>query len=85
MKKKIKQKKKGFDENFDSGEALIDFSFGTMTEGLSKTFKLPPMDIPVWLSMEIERLAKFQANSKAAIVRQLLVEAIQARQHHVVS
>ena len=53
MKKKNKQKKKDFDERFDAGEESIDFSSGVITEGLSKTFKLPPMDIPVWLSVEI--------------------------------
>lgn len=81
MKSKNKPKKKGFDEQFDQGEAIIDFSSGIVTHGLSKTSKLPPMDVPAWLAMEIERLAQFQANSKASIVRQLLVEAIEARKH----
>ena len=30
----------------------------------------------VWLNAELERIAQLQANSKAAIVRQLLVEAL---------
>ncbi len=37
MKSKNKLKQKGFDEKFDSGEAVIDFSSGIVTEGLSKT------------------------------------------------
>lgn len=83
MKKKDRHEKKGFDERFDSGEAVIDFSKGIMTEGLGKTLKLPPMDLPAWLAIEIERLAQFQANSKASVVRQLLVEAIEARRRRV--
>ena len=79
MKSKNKPKQKGFDEKFDSGETATDFSSGIVTEGLSKTMKLPPMDVPTWLAMEIERLAQFQANSKSSIVRQLLVEAMEAR------
>jgi len=85
MKKKIKQSKKGFDEQFDAGKAAVDFSSGTVTQGLSKTIKLPPMDIPAWVGAEIERLAQFQANSKASIVRQLLVEGIEARKWRMVS
>lgn len=79
MKKKDRQKKKGFDEKFDEGEVSINFSSGVMTEGLGKTMKLPPMDVPAWLVLEIERMAQFQANSKASVIRQLLVEAIEAR------
>lgn len=85
MRKKSKQKKKDFDESFDAGEETIDFSSGTRTEGLSKTTKLPPMDVPAWLAVEIERLAQFQANSKASVIRQLLVEAIEARKHRLAS
>lgn len=85
MKKKNKPKKKGFDEQFDAGEVAVDFSKGIVTEGLSKTIKLPPMDIPVWLSVEIERLAAFQANSKASVVRQLLVEALEIRKRKLAS
>ena len=85
MKKKTKPKKKGFDEQFDAGETVVDFSSGTVTEGLSKAMKLPPMDIPAWLAVEIERLAQFQANSKASVVRQLLVEAIEARKRRMAS
>ena len=84
MKKKAKQKQKdskSFDERFDEGEETVDFSSGVMTEGLSKTIKLPPMDVPAWLGAEIEHLARFQANSKASVVRQLLVEAMEARRH----
>lgn len=85
MKKKNKRGKKGFDERFDSGQATVDFAHGIVTEGLSKTLKLPPMDLPAWLAMEIEKLAQFQANSKASVVRQLLVEAIEARNRRLAS
>lgn len=85
MKKKEKHEKKGFDERFDAGEEVINFSSGVVTEGLSKTMKLPPMDVPAWLAVEIERLAQFQANSKASVVRQLLVEAIEARKRRLAS
>ena len=83
MKKKAKQKQKGFDERFDNGEAIINFSSGVITEGLGKTMKLPPMDVPTWLAMEIEHLAAFQANSKASVIRQLLVEALEARKRRL--
>jgi hypothetical protein len=43
------------------------------------------MDVPAWLALEIERLAQFQANSKASVVRQLLVEALEARRRRIVS
>lgn len=76
---------KDFDARFDDGEETVDFSQGIATEGLSKTMKLPPMDVPAWLAVEIERLAQFQANSKASVVRQLLVEAIEARSHRLAS
>ena len=79
MKKQNKQKIEDFDKEFDEGKASIDFSAGVMTQGLSKVVKLPPLSIPAWLSMEIENLSKLQANSKASVVRQLLVEAVQAR------
>lgn len=85
MKKKRKPSTRDFDERFDAGEVTVDFSSGTLTAGLSKTLKLPPMDVPGWLAIEIERLAQFQANSKASVVRQLLVEAIEARRHRVAS
>lgn len=85
MKRKNKPKQKDFDEKFDGGEATIDFSSGVVTEGLSKTMKLPPMDVPAWLAVEIEHLAQFQANSKASVIRQLLVEAIEARKRRLAS
>lgn len=85
MKKKNRLKKRGFDERFDAGEESVDFSSGVVTEGLSKTIKLPPMDVPAWLGAEIEHLAQFQANSKASVVRQLLVEAVEARKHRLTS
>lgn len=79
MKKKTKPKKKGFDALFDAGKAAIDFSTGVVTKGLSKTVKLPPLDVPGWLGLMIDRIAEFQANSRASVVRQLLVEAIESR------
>lgn len=85
MKKRDKQKKKGFDEKFDEGEVSINFSSGVLTEGLSKTMKLPPMDIPAWLALEIDRMAQFQANSRASVIRQLLVEALEARKRRLAS
>ena len=85
MKKKNKQKKKGFDEAFDSGKVSIDFTSAIPTEGLTETIKFPPIDIPAWLAAEIERLAQFQANSKSSVVRQLLVEAIEARKRRLAS
>ncbi len=85
MTKKNKQKKKGFDESFEASEQSIDFSKGILTEGLSKTIKFPPMDLPAWLAAEIEKLAVFQANSKASVIRQLLVEALEARRRRLAS
>lgn len=85
MKKKSTLSKKGFDEKFDAGQTAVDFSKGIVTQGLSKTIKLPPLDIPAWVGAEIERLAQFQANSKASIVRQLLVEGIEARKRRMAS
>jgi hypothetical protein len=79
MKKKSSPKKRGFDEQFDAGEVDIDFSKGVRTEGLGKVVRLPPMTIPVWLAAEIESLSQLQANSKASVIRQLLVEAIEAK------
>lgn len=79
MKKKSRQKKKDFDEEFDAGKRAVDFSKGVLTEGLSKVVKFPPMNVPAWLALEIGKMAERQANSKAAIIRQLLVEAIEAR------
>ena len=85
MKKKIKQNKRDFDERFDEAEANIDFSSGSKNSGLSKTTKFPPLDVPNWLASEIERIAQFQANSKASVIRQLLVEAIEQRRHKMAS
>lgn len=79
MKKKSKQKQKDFDQQFDDGESVVDFGKAVQTEGLSKVVKLPPIGIPAWLAVEIDALSKLQANSKAAIVRQLLVEAVRNR------
>lgn len=79
MKRKDRQKIEDFDRAFDKGEVSIDFRSGVVTEGLSQIVKLPPLSIPAWLSLEIENLSKLQANSKASVVRQLLVEAISAR------
>lgn len=79
MKKKKLRSEKGFDTGFDAGKIGIDFSSSLRTEGLSQVVKLPPMDIPLWMAMEIEAQAKLQANSKASVVRQLLVEAIRAK------
>lgn len=79
MKKKNKQKTGEFDRAFDDGKVSIDFSKGVKTEGLSEVVKLPPLTIPMWLAVEIENISKMQANSKAAVVRQLLVEAIQLK------
>jgi len=79
MKKKSRQKIEDFDKEFDEGKFSVDFSGGVITEGLSQVVKLPPLSIPGWLALEIENLSKVQANSKASVVRQLLVEAIQAR------
>lgn len=64
---------------FDSGKTTIDFRNGIITEGLSKVVKLPPLSIPTWLSIEIDNISKLQANSKAAVVRQLLVEAVKQK------
>ena len=83
MKKNSKRKPRDFDERFDAGEVAINFSTATPTEGLSKTMKFPPMDLPMWLAAEIEQLARFQANSKASVIRQLLVEAVEARRVRV--
>lgn len=79
MRKKNRQKKKAFDEEFDAGKRAVDFSKGVLTSGLSKVVKFPPMNVPAWLALEIGKMAKRQANSKSAVVRQLLVEAIEAR------
>lgn len=81
MKKKDKQGLMAFDEAFDKGETTIDFRNGVVTQGLSKVIKLPPLTIPAWLALEIEQLSKTQANSKSAVIRQLLVEAVEARRH----
>ena len=41
--------------------------------------KLPPITIPAWLAAEIESISQLLANSKASVIRQLLVEAIEAK------
>lgn len=79
MKKKDRQKKKDFDRAFDEGKVSIDFRSGIVTEGLSKVVTFPPLTLPAWLALEIENMAKMQANSKASVVRQLLVEAVRGR------
>lgn len=81
--KKNRQKLSDFDRNFDEGKISIDFSGGVVTNGLSQVVKLSPMTIPAWLSVEIEHLSKMQANSKASVIRQLLVEAIKAKYQHL--
>jgi len=78
-KKRDKHKEKDFDERFDQGIEAIDFTKGVLTEGLSRLVKIPPMNIPAWLNFEIEKISKIQANSKASVIRQLLVEAIRAK------
>lgn len=85
MKRKTRQSKKGFDDRFDEGKAGIDFSAGTVTLGLSKPIRLPRMKIPSWVAAIIDHLAQFQANSKASIVSQLLVEGIEARKRRMAS
>lgn len=79
MKKKKKQKIEAFDEAFDDGKIVLDFGRAVKTKGLSQLVKLPPLSIPAWINAELERLAQFQANSKSAVIRQLLVEALQGR------
>jgi hypothetical protein len=83
MKKKSKQKNKDFDKNFDEGRAVIDFSQSLKTEGLSHVIKLPPLTIPAWINAEVEKIAQLQANSKSAVIRQLLVEALSLRGQRV--
>ena len=77
--KKNKQNKKAFDESFDQGEVEIDFSSGFVTEGLGKTIKLPPLDIPSWMHLEISRLAKRQGNNRSSVIRQLLYASLMRR------
>lgn len=77
--KKNKPKIKDFDEAFDEGDISINFEQGIPTGGLSKVIKLAPITLPAWLALEIDKLSKLQANSRAAIIRQLLVEAIQKK------
>ncbi len=79
MKKKNKQKKKDFDQEFSDGKVAVDFTAGVKTSGLSRVKKLPPMTIPAWLNAEIEKISKLQANPKTAVIRQLLVEALMSR------
>lgn len=79
MMKKSKLKLKDFDEAFDEGRTAIDFAGGILTEGLSKVVTLPPLTVPAWLAVEIENISRVQANSRASVVRQLLVEAIQSK------
>ncbi|MBF0493357.1 MAG: hypothetical protein HQM15_11345 [Deltaproteobacteria bacterium] len=80
MKKKNKPKKKDFDKAFDEGQVAVDFSQAVPTKGLSQIIKLPPLTIPAWLNVEIEKRAQLQANSKSAVIRQLLVEALSFKQ-----
>lgn len=79
MKKKNKPRQKGFDAAFDEGDVGINFEQGIPTEGLSKVVRLPPLTVSAWLALEIEKISKIQANSKTAVIRQLLVEAVQAK------
>ena len=79
MKKKEKQKQEDFDRDFDAGKASIDFAGAIATPGLGKMVKLPPIDIPAWLAMEIEKLAKLQGNSRSSVIRQLLSTAVGQR------
>lgn len=79
MKKKKLQGIEDFDAAFDAGEASIDFRDGVLTEGMRHLVKLPPLSIPAWLALEIETISKLQANSKSSVIRQLLVEAIDAK------
>ena len=79
MKKKNKRNLEDFDNAFDKGKVAIDFSTAISTQGLSKMIKLPPIDIPAWLAMEIEKLAKIQGNSRSAIIRQLLSSAVESK------
>jgi len=83
MKKRSKQKTKDFDKDFNDGRKTIDFSGALRTEGLSQVIKLPPLTIPAWLNAEIEKIAQFQANSKSAVIRQLLIEALSLRDQRV--
>lgn len=82
MKKKW-QKIKDFDKAFDDGKTEVDFSEGTLSEGMSKSAKIPPFNIPSWLNMEIEFLSQKQANSKASVIRQLLVEAVETKKKQI--
>lgn len=76
MKRKKKRGKKDFDQAFDDGEIGIDFSKGVVTEGLSKVVTIAPITVPGWVDAQLEGIAKMQANSKASVIRQLLVEAL---------
>ncbi len=77
--KKNKQKIEDFDEAFDEGRVAVNFQNGVMTEGMSRLVKLPPLSIPAWLALEIDTISKLQANSRSSVIRQLLVEAIEAK------
>lgn len=79
MKKKDKRNQGDFDRDFDAGNTTIDFSGAISTPGLNKMVKLPPIDIPAWLAMEIEKLAKLQGNSRSSVIRQLLSTAVGQR------
>lgn len=76
MAKKNKRSTRDFDRDFDRGKVSVNFKNGIVTEGLGRLVKFPPFTLPAWLALEIENLAKFQANSKASVVRQLLIAAI---------
>ena len=78
MKRLKKQKKKDFDNAFDDGEIIIDFTKGINTQGLSKLVTLNDIKIPSWLALEIESLSKIQGNNKDTIIRQLLFYGIQS-------
>lgn len=76
MRKKAKRREEDFDRDFDAGKVSVDFAGAIATPGLSKMVKLPPIDIPAWLAMEIEKLAKLQGNSRSSVIRQLLSLAV---------
>ncbi len=40
---------------------------------------LPPIDIPSWLALEIEKIAKLQGNTRSAVIRQLLTMAVEEK------
>ena len=68
-----------FDQAFERGDIGIDFSKGLRTKGMKSLTKLPPMEIPSWLVLEIESIAKIQGNTRASVIRQLLTEALELK------